>query len=251
MTTPSRADLLAALAEEKPDFQNDARVLDTANPLTAILDEIDATVLPAALTFDADGKTLTLMVSGRRLHRMTDGAPASLRDRPLTVEDTALTEQAARALEAFAADVIALTVAHIAPPEGLDMSDRVSVDALATALGRDAEDSDLPPEQRFLTRLGDAVTAVIHLDNRVAGEMTGSPADLAGLRIVMTTQVSAFLDARSDQCASHSDPSLTILADAIAPGVSVGLAVFDTHSILFSIASDALPRASDVFRRLI
>ncbi|MEL6466559.1 MAG: hypothetical protein AAFQ58_16455 [Pseudomonadota bacterium] len=251
MTSPTRADRLAALAEETPEFSKGARVLSMSDPLATILDEIDATVLPMALRFETEDRALAMLVSGRRLHRITEGAPDDVLDTPLPVDDANLTERAARALEAFANGATDLTVAYAAPPADVDMSDRVSADALAAALGRDADDPDVPPVKRFLSRMRGTITAVIHLNDRVAGEMTGSAADLTGLRIILTSQLSTFVDTRANQCALHADPSLTLLADVIASGTSAGLVIFDAESILFSLPTDALPRAAETFRRLI
>lgn len=251
MTLPTRDDRLSALAEETPTFEGRARHLDTANPVAAILDEIDAAVLPVTMRFETGTRSLALIVSGRRLHRISEGAPDEVLDTPLPVDNTALTEKAARVLETFADGADTLVVTHDAAPDDMDMSDRVSVTALADALGLGASDATAAPSQRFLGRMGDAITTMIHLDDWVAGDVAGTPSDLASLRIVLTTQLSTFVDTRRAKCASHSDPSLTLFADVEGADASIGLAVFGSQAILFRLPTAALPQAADTFRRII
>lgn len=250
MTGNTLADVLAALATETPVFEKSARVLDPSDPLTAIMDEINATVLPAKLFFETDRRSMEMLVTGRRIHKITLGAEDDVTNRSLNPDDSDLVQRGARAIADFAEGATSLTVRIAASPvDAVDMSDRVSVSVLLDALGHADDDPDAPPNQRFLIFLGQVATASVQLTNRVAGGIQGSSADVAVLKVILASQLSHFLDTRAGTCASHSDPSLTLLANAVAPGTSVGVAVFEEHTTLFTFATKHVSKAHEAFRR--
>ncbi|WP_299722468.1 hypothetical protein [uncultured Tateyamaria sp.] len=252
MTHAAFAAHLAALSSEEPTFVDGARVLDHSDALGAILNEIDAAILSTAMTFHTERGALSVLVTGRRLHMITAGAPDDVLDRALDPDDGALIKSAAQTLQDFAADAVELRVAHapVAAHEA-SMSGRVSVQKLNAALGRYIDDPDASPYDRFLTRMTGDITAAIHLKNKAAQDMTGSSADLAQLKIVISTQLSAFIDARSENCPSHSDPSLTLLRDVTAPGVTLGLAIFGEQAVLFSLPTSEVAKASQSFSQVL
>jgi len=244
-------DRLTALAEESPKFSDGARVLKTSDALSIILDEIDATVLASQLTFHSDRGALTLLVTGRRMHKITAGASHEVLNHPLDPDDSILTQAAGQALQAFALDVRELRVAHNPVAGDANMSDRVSVQQLSNALGLVSDDPNAAPHERFVTRMEDAFTATIHLVDRGVKEMTGDRMDQTQLKIVLTSQYSAFLNKRRSTCPSHSDPSLTLLADVIEVGTTLGVADYGEHAILFSIPTEKAIVASQSFRTTI
>jgi len=70
MDNNTLAQKLAALSAEGETFENGVRVIsDGTEPpiLTAILSEVDMTVLPRKLTFKMEGSEITLVAGGRRL----------------------------------------------------------------------------------------------------------------------------------------------------------------------------------------
>ena len=251
MTGSTLTAYLATLVSETPQFQNGARVLDHSSARDTLFDEIDATVLPAVLTFESDTASLSLLVTGRRLNRIVSGGGAEVDGKALSPDDAAMTKAAAQALADFADAAKELRVRSTAPEhDAADMSDRISIRALQNALGMVVDDPDAPPLERFVTRMGEAITASIHLDDRVAAQTTGPNIDVAGLKIILTTQLSAFMDARIKNCPSHSEPSLTLFADVIETGTSAGLATFDTQTLLFTCTTADLPIANDAFRKV-
>lgn len=251
MTSPSLTERLAALAAETPQFNGTARQLDTADPFLALLDEIDTTVLSAALEFATEKSSLRLLVTGRRLHMILDGAPDDLLNTPLSPDDAQLIERTAQLLADFAEGATTLQVTHSAPPkDASDTPDRVSARALAAAYGLVDDDPDAPVQERFTSRMGDTILAAIHLTDRAADDITGAAAEIAALKIALTTQLSRFLEARTETCASHSDPSLTLWSDVNAPGVSIGLAVFGAPAILFALPTSEIGKATAAFRQV-
>jgi hypothetical protein len=251
MTGSALSDLLTTLAKEDPVFEDGARVLDASDTRAAIFEEIDATVLPATLTFEAGAAKLELVVTNQRVHRIMAGAPDDVLDQPLNPDNTDLTERAARAISDFAEGATTLRVRHAAAPgDSLEMSDRVSTDMLAATLGEGVQhDPNTPLHERFLSEMADTALATIHLADRVAGQTTGSSADIAGLKIVLVTQLSAFLDTRRDTCASYSDPSLTLWRDVQDADQALGIADFGENVVLFSVPMASLSAAHILFRR--
>jgi len=251
MTGSTLATYLSALINETPEFRDGARVLDHADALSAVLDEIDRAVLPAVLTFENDAASVSLLVTGRRLHCVVSGGGAGVDGKPLSPDDAEQTKATAQALADFANGSKALRMRSAAPdPDAADMSDRVSVRVLQAALGMVIDDPDAPPLDRFMAQMGDAVTAAVYLEDRVVTQTSGASIYLAGLKIAVSTQLSAFLDARHEKCASHSEPSLTFFTDVVDVGISLGLVTFETHTALFTCATTALPRASNAFRKV-
>lgn len=249
MTGNTLADVLAALATETPIFEQGARVLDPSDALTAILNEIDAAVLPVTLRFETGSRSMDLLVTGRRVHKVLAGGSDDVTNRALNPDDTDLIERAARDIADFADCAEALRVRIAASPaDAVDMSDRVSVPVLLDALGLAGDDADASPHLRFLGRIENVAIASIQLTNRVVGEMQGSSADVAGLKIVVASQLSQFLDARARTCTSHRDPSLTLLADVVAPATSLGVAVFGENTTLFTFATEHMAKAQQAFQ---
>lgn len=269
MSQGSLSDLLAALAEEAPQLRGDARVIWPGPPqgpgakpedaLDALFSEIERTVLPALLAFRTNAAAVLLHVSGRRLVAITatEGplSPAEgLLGAPLEPEDAPRVAAAAELLAAFAALApgTELVVRHRPPPEAPSKTaDRVPVALLAQSLGRVTIDPDAPPCAQFQQRLGAQAQACIRLEAGQEAESLGEPSALAGLRIVTATQLTKFLDTRRAECVSHEDPSLTIWADAMGPGLSLGLAAIADGLLVFAFETAALCPVHQTFRRSI
>ena len=245
------ADRIKALAEEEPTFDGRARVLASSTiDVVLILDEIDASVLPAALKCDGGPVQMTLQVAGRRLHGIADVAgldvPDSLEGQTLSMEDEGLRMAAARLLEAFAARSIGLKVtADTADPALADNPESLSVSGLRQALGLDDEDADLPPFERLFNRILPHSEAVLRLQQGQLVSTEGDPARATMLKVSLTTQLQTFLQERENRCPSHTEPSLTFFADVLEPGIGISVATFTGETLLAAVKTEAL---SDHFR---
>lgn len=270
MSANTLAAQLAALASETPRFRDGARVLWPGSTLTgpqdafeALAQEIEATVLPATLRFEAGpGAYVALHVAGRRVAEVLSASgevPEGLIGAPLEPEEPARVAQAAQLLARFAEAAEAeaegqggLIVRHDPPAAGQsERSNRVPVALLLQALGREAIDPDAPPCAQMRTRLGDTATAWIRLEGAHEADSGGASVDLAGLRIVLSTQLPGFLAKRREDCPSHEDPSLTLLTDVLGADQALGLAAIEAGLLLFSFATRDFVAAHKAFRRSI
>ncbi|MEO9819579.1 MAG: hypothetical protein ABJQ34_07680 [Paracoccaceae bacterium] len=255
-TGQSLSDRIAALAEETPDFEGRARVLAPAD-LETLLDTIDSTVLPCALTFDTGTAQLTLEVAGRRLHAVKSvggdlTASDRLIDQPLSMDDEILRAATAKLLKTFLDDATTLTVSiSPAAADVLDDAESLSVATLREDLDLGANDSALPVFERFQSRTETYMTAAIHLRDGNLVQTSGSVAHTVSLKIALTTQLAAFRDARNKVSKSHSEPSLTIFADAIESGISLCLATIGSEMLISACTTPDISAINKVFRRIV
>ncbi len=247
---------LAALANETPEFDGRARVLSQSGAtIEQLIDEVDNTTLATALTFDSGNARLTLHVAGRRLHMICD-ADGSFSDensvfgKALAVEDEALRENAASLLQGFVSNAKLLAVvSEVSTLIDGDAPDSMSIDSLRAACGVDTiDDSHLPQAERMLARVGDDLTAWIRMNGNRLESTSGNVAEISGLKIALTTQLSVFEQNRLQNCPSHSDPSITCFLDAANSGQSLGIAIFEETRLLFSIETSKIALACRAFR---
>ncbi|MEO9514904.1 MAG: hypothetical protein ABJH45_20300 [Paracoccaceae bacterium] len=254
-TGQSLSDRIAALAEETPDFDGQARVLAPAD-LETLLDTIDSTVLPCALTFNTGSAQLTLEIAGRRLHAIkgVEGdlkAPDRLIDQPLSMDDEVLRSATAKLLKTFLDDATSLNVViSQAAADVLDDSESLSVATLREDLDLGANDSALPVFERFQNRTESYMTAAIHMRDGALVQTIGSVAHTVSLKIALTTQLPAFRDARKSVIKSHSEPSLTIFSDAIEAGVSLCVATIGSEMLISACNTHDISAINKVFRRI-
>ncbi len=250
---------IAQLANQAPEFDGKARVISKENPsIDDLIDVIDGTVLASALTFDTGAARLTLHVAGRRLHLISD-ADGSVEDggsvfgKPLAVEDETLRANAAEMLRMFmdGASVLAVVAEASRDIDG-DAPDSMSVDSLRKALGVDAiDDAHLPQIERLLARVGDQMSAWILMSGNRLESTSGSVADISGLKIALTTQLSHFEQTRAKSCPSHSEPSITLFMNSANVGQCLGIATFENSKLLFSLSKGEFAPVCRAFRRVL
>lgn len=250
------ADRIAALASENPAFEAKARVLDlTDGGLAAILDEIDATVLSARLRFDAGAGHLSLDVAGRRLLRVaeaggTTSVPADLLGATLSADTPDDLKAAATLLQAFGAGAATLRVAA-EPANGAARGDSVSVAALRTALEAPEPADQVSPMDKMLEGCGDHIKAALRLEGKTVAQTAGSIAHVQALKSALSGQLETFLEARAATCASHTDPSLTLLQDAAGPGLGLCLAVIADERTLLAYDTGAVGEIFAVWKTVL
>lgn len=238
------AGLIAALAGETPDIADGTRMLGIKHGAAeAVLDEIEATVLGAHLRFTSDAGDMVLRVAGRRLVAVdsVDGQEIdkALLGATLSMDAPEQLSAAGAAIAAFskAASQLGVVSTHMS---NVDVAESVSISALRDAMGIVAEDPNASQVERFLTRAQDNIEAHVVLENGDVTKTEGVPKLVQSLKIVLSTQLSAFLDARAANCPSHSDPSLTLFQDSIEAGKSIGIARIDEDVTIFAFESSKL-----------
>ncbi len=245
---------LAALAGDAPGFSHGAQVLETDNAVAVMLEEIDTCVLPAALIFDRGDAELHLSVSGRKLHKVVAvtgeiEVPEDVVGAALAPEDETRLAAVGELFTAFAENAAQLHLRRAAASEdSTELSNRVSVAALSRAIGlRDPSDTRTPYE-RFAEDLDAIAKACILLEDGAVKGTKGAIAGISALKIALTTQLSQFLRTRESTCPAHTDPSLTLLADVVEPGQSMGVAVLGAHIALFTYDSADMYALQRAFR---
>ena len=253
-TDKTLASRIEALASEEAQFDGAARILPKEDPLEVLLEEIDATVLASELRFDNGSTKMVLSVAGRRLQRISEidgalSAPGGVADLALSMEDEAAVAGAAHFIHSFCDAATTLTVT--AQPGGAqsDATDSLSVPALRRAMPSAEPDTDLPPLEYLENLVEELSTAVIQLQGGAIATSSGSRAHIASLKVVLTTQLKAFVEKRSDACPSHSDPSFTWFGDAFEPELGIGLLVVDDRTSLFTLPINRIAQLHVAFQR--
>jgi hypothetical protein len=251
---------ISALASETPVFVGKARVLSVEHGgLAAMLDEIDATVLSTRLRFDNGAAQIALDVAGRRLLRIAEvegsvAMPEGLLGATLSTERAEELNGAVHVLDAFASGSDGLNVMTEAA-NGAARGDSVSVAAICAALEKSAEEPEAPateaevlpsaepeasPLGSLLDACGDSIKAALRLDGNTVAQTKGSIAHVQALKSVLSGQADAFIERRAKACASHGEPSLTLLQNTLAPGLGTGLAVIGEELMLLAYDTNAV-----------
>lgn len=250
------ADRLAALASENPVFQGKSRVLSTdEGALEALLDEIDATVLAAHLSFESDGAGMVLDVSGRRLLGLVGvsgslDAPDGLQGAALSKGNTDQLGQMARVILGFTFGAEDLKV-RVTPSSGSASGEGVSGATLRAALGAAEAADKQSPMDKMLDACGDAIKAALRLDGNTVAQTKGSIAHVQGLKVALSTQLQGFLDARASNCASHAEPSLTLCQETVAPGIGMGVVVIADERTLLAYDTNAVAKIYQVWKTVL
>lgn len=252
------ADRIAALASENPVFEAKARVLDMeAGGFAAILDEIDACVLATRLRFDAGGAQLSLDVAGRRLLSIAEGegavlVPEDLLGATLSNAKAQDVQAAAQLISDFASKPASLKLTA-EPANGAVRGDSVSVAALRAALSapEPAPEDTVSPMDKMLEGCGDHIKAALRLDGNTVAQTKGSIAHVQALKSALSGQLETFLEARAKACASHADPSLTLLQAALAPGLGIGIAVIADERTLVVYDTSAVAQIYAVWNTVL
>lgn len=231
---------LMALAANDSVFVGGARVLSQAGapaPLTAMIAEIDATVLARTLVFDIDGVVLRMAVAGRRLRGVIDiaGIPPSataLTGRVLAQDDIATT----KTLGAFLADVCKdaqqVTVrSHPAEPLGTPSEAGIPAASLVGLWQVVEHGTGQSRMARFLVGNSPMIFAFIHA---TAGVITSTQGDTTNLDPIWRDQFMAFRKQQQAIFAHQDGPLLVCLDQSMGDGRGVAIAVTGDEAGLFT-----------------
>ncbi|MGB3315134.1 MAG: hypothetical protein WBB85_12035 [Albidovulum sp.] len=233
---------LAVLGGEKPIFRDGGRVISNGilpPPLTAVLDEIDNTVLKRRLTFRAGDSTLSFVVAGRRLMNLVSASPDLSMAQPLI--GTALSHDDEDTFETVAAAIVALTEderpilveSTHSEESGVHTNIGIPIDRMTELMGIDLADKT-QPMQHFIDACEEYYSACLFW---VGGIWIGQSEDealLARLRVVADTQWDRFRDAYGKNGHSADTPRLIILDRALDEDGSVTAAWADGEYAIFA-----------------
>lgn len=220
---------LAILGGEKPVFRDGGRVISNGilpPPLTAVLEEIDNTILKRRLTFRADDSRLSFVVAGRRLMTLAAASPDLSMVQHLV--GTALSHDDEDTFETIAAAIVALTedarpiLVESAQTEegGVHTNIGIPVDRMTELMSIDL--AEMPqPMQQFIEACELFYSACLFW---VGGVWIGQSEDdglLSRLRGIAEGQWDRFRDAYGKNSHSLETPRLIILDRALGGDGSV------------------------------
>lgn len=201
MDKKTLAKKLAALSTEGETFQDGFRIVsDGIEPpiLTAILNEIDLTVLPRKLTFRMENSEITLVAAGRRLRGLVKASKdikgvIGVLGKPLSREDTALLEGFHGIIGQFTATAGTLIVESSEPDAMGGQTDTgLRAQALAEIWGVDLNVQPATPVMSFVRSCGAMATAWIFMTDDSDNTTGGDGMKLAALKSAISEKWDAF-----------------------------------------------------------
>jgi hypothetical protein len=237
---------LMALAANDSVFIGGARVLSQAGapaPLTAMIAEIDATVLARTLVFDIDGVVLRMAVAGRRLRGLIDIAGISpsataLTGRVLAQDDIATTKTLGAFLADLCKDAQQVTVrSHPAEPLGTPSEAGIPAASLAGLWQVVDHGTGQSRMARFLAVNSPMIFAFIHA---TAGVITSMQGDTAKLDPIWREQFAAFRKRQQAIFAHQDGPLLVCLDGGSGDGHGVAIAMTGDEASVFAYESAAI-----------
>jgi len=244
---------LAALAREEPHRSGGTRVLAEADtPLDAFLEEIDATVLPARLTFLAGTRRLEVVATNSRLRQILVAEPGVNTDRPgfgesLNGQPGDKSDGASLVLQSFAAGVAGDIVVRSA---SLDVtgSEGLTITDVRISLGLDT----VQPGSRILRlvgALGENASAYLLIQKGKIEKEEGDETHASRLRSCFELQLGDFETAHANVAPDAAMPSLTCLNDTLDANTGVGIAVSQDEILMFSYSSAGLSAIHTLWRQ--
>lgn len=201
MDKKTLAEKLAALSSDGETFENGLRVIsDGSEPaiLTAILNEVDMTVLPRKLTFRMNASEITLVAGGRRLRGLVKASKdikgvMGVLGKSLSREDSALLDGLRAILDQFTAAAGQLTVESEEPDAMGGQTDAgITSVALAEIWDVPLNIAPISPIQLFIRDCGPLVTAWIVMSDIEDNVTGGDGTKLAALKTALNTQWADF-----------------------------------------------------------
>lgn len=218
------AQKISALVAKDTVFEAGARVISTGgapNPISAILNEIDDTILERDLEIRADDAVVNLIVSGRRLRGIASASSGadSVLGQVLSREEPEVVATVFTILSELCGQAQRLTVRYLPPqPFGKGGERGISAKGLAELWQVDLDETPKPPMERFLDANRAAAVAMLHT---LDGEIQSSAGDVAALQSILDTQLAEFRALQTH----GSGAQLICLEGAFSDGTAAALAI--------------------------
>jgi hypothetical protein len=203
MSEKTLLEKLSLLANETPRFAERARVVENRPGLSALLDEVDVTVLPSRLHFETPDAQLALLVSGRTVVRLdaydgSDQTATALVGAELEPEDSDQIADLVSVLLNFVENHDELRVrSELADSPQASATNRVTVAALNRTLAAMLAGPPPPDMEGFLSRAEPHFLGMLVIENGEAVKTGGDAISVNVLKAVLRTQLPAYLDAQN------------------------------------------------------
>ena len=239
---------LAALTADDAAFvEGGGRVISqggTPAPLSAILEEIDNTVLERTLTFALGATKLSCSVAGRRLRGIVEiegdvpGADEIVGQIFSTEESKALDAAGSLLFELCDAAGKVWVTSGPSRPIGASSDVGISAAGLIERWHVDVDATPTPPMERFLLANAKKVTGFAHVIDGSVEEINGESEEL--LRI-WDDQIADFRKRYKTLFAKQEGPMLICLDDVLEGKFGAALALIDEEACVFSYEPENLP----------
>lgn len=249
---------LSILGSEKPVYRDGARVISNGilpPPLSAVLDEIDNTVLKRRLTFRVGDSHLSFVVAGRRLMTLLSATADLDMVRPLVGQ--ALSHDDEETFETVAAAIVSLAEreepvlvesAH-AEDGGVHTNIGIPVDRLTEVMGIDLADAP-QPMQLFIEACEPHYSACLFWAGDVWIGHSEDEDRLERLRQIADAQWDRFRDAYSRNGHSLDTSRLIILERALGEDGSVTAAWAQGEYAILAHDQDETAEIHRTWRRI-
>lgn len=240
------AQKLAALSSGKDTFEDGLRVIsDGVNPpiLSAMLSEVDMTVLPRKLSFHMGDSEIALVAGGRRLRGLVKATKdikgvIGVIGKPLSREDTELLDGLRGILDQFTATATKLTVVSEEPDAMGGQTDAgLTAEALAALWDVSLNSAPVSALQQFIRDCGELATAWVVLTDGEEPSFHGDGTKLAVLKTALSDQWSLF-SASVDQLAG--DSGMIALNNALGSAGSVAIVKTADQAALICYHADQM-----------
>ena len=239
------AQKLAVLSSREAVDPSGTRVISEGGspaPLSAMLSEIDDTVLERCLAFACGGNSIRIIAAGRRMRGILDISPASDADvigQVLSREEPELVQAAHDLLQDLCGNADQMTVRSL-PPEPFGKGGERGISAIGLAdlwnvALAGVESEPKPPMEQFLSVNAPAFSSLLHV---CKGEIIATTGDVTALQKIWATQVDAFREAHKKTARGEEGAQLICLDSAFEDGNSAALAVYEDHIALMAYEAE-------------
>jgi len=244
---------LAALSSAGESFENGLRVVsDGLEPpiLTAILSEVDMTVLPRKLTFRMNGSEISLVAGGRRLRGLVQASKditgvMGVLGKSLSHDAPEVVDGLHKIIAQFTATAGQMTVLNSDPDAMGGHSDTgLTAQNLADYWKVDLNPEPVTPMMTFARDCGDLVTAWVILKDESENRTGGDGAKLEVLRTAIAEKWPTF-SSSVDQLAG--DSGFICLNNALGDAGSVAIAKNGSEAAILCYASENMTKLHSIW----
>jgi hypothetical protein len=235
------------LLTTQPVFHRSGRVIwrqGDADPLAAILAQVDISVLARFLVFDLDGAVLRLAVAGRRLRGVVAASdlPHAIRlpiGQVLEADDIDTARQIGAALAQLCRDRSQIAVQSVAAaPFGHPGQAGISATKLAALWSSAAEETpQQSPMARFLSANDTALHGVLVIRDQTIAARHG---DTAAIETIWRDQFGAFRQRLAATQTTADRPLLVCLDQPAGQGYATAIAISGDEAAVLAYPSDQI-----------
>ncbi|PJI86232.1 hypothetical protein BC777_2600 [Yoonia maricola] len=230
------AQKIAMLTAPDSIDQTGARLISVGRdpePLTAILREVDDTVLERSLAFVCGDTTVTIVAAGRRLRGIASVTPAKDADiigQVISRDDPDGVQAAFDLLQELCGTADRLTVRSLPPePFGKGGERGISATGLTELWGVTMEVIPKPPMEKFLSTNATAFLSVLHIRD---GKIVSTAGNFKALQTIWKSQVDTFRKAHAKMVRGEEKAQLVCFEGAFDDGSSAAMALYENEVVL-------------------